>query len=160
MVDITTINMSVPFSTSTPWITQSRITFTTQGNVSTNNTNFYLTCDLPFASDVKTVAFSLGMILMLLISVIGNLLVLLGILMSPSLKHRITSLFITSLACSDMAFALLMVPFKISMALRNNLFCHSAPACYWYLISDTVVNTSSMLNLLIIAIDRLVSVVT
>ena len=112
-------------------------------------------CSSPVV-DVKTISYSIGMLLILLISVVGNTFVLVAMAMSANLRQRVTTLFIMSLACSDMCFAMLQIPFKVSVMLHNGFFCHAMGACYWYLMSDIIVNVASIFNLFLIAIDRLV----
>lgn len=100
------------------------------------------------------IAYALFMVVILLTSLIGNLLVVVAVLMSPSLKKRVTSKFIASLACSDFLYAALLIPFRISIQLHDSRFCHSVATCYWYIISDVFCNTASIMNLLVLALDR------
>ena len=57
-------------------------------------------------------------------------------------------------ACSDFCFAVFLLPFRITTRLNGNRFCHAVPACYVMIISDAIVNVASILNLLLIALDR------
>ena len=103
---------------------------------------------------VGTIALSVFFIVIFLVTLTGNVLVLVAVAMSSYLRERTSTLFIISLACSDLSFALFQIPFKISMTLHYRNFCHSDVACYFNLIADSVVNVSSLLNLLLIAFDR------
>lgn len=136
--------------------TSSTAKWTNSSNNFSNGTRLEGTpgfCDVMSIS-ASTVSYTVGMVSILVIAVVGNALVLAAMLMSPNLRQRVTTLFIISLACSDIAFAVCLIPFKVSMSLHNDLFCLPISACYWYLMTDAFVNVTSILNLFLIAMDR------
>ncbi|XP_057305210.1 adenosine receptor A2b-like [Hydractinia symbiolongicarpus] len=115
-------------------------------------------CNLPKARSLEDVSYAIYMILVLVSSVLGNCMVLLVVTMSSLLRSRVTFYFIASLACSDFALAIFQIPFRISLKLNHNRFCHELPACYIMLISDAFGNVASILNLFLISIDRFIAI--
>ncbi|XP_065655447.1 tyramine receptor 1 isoform X3 [Hydra vulgaris] len=119
-----------------------------------NVTEGVLRCEVVFSNE--TILYSLFMIALLLASVFGNLVVIIAISFSKSLRKRATMHFIISLAFSDLILSCALIPWKILM--NEGKFCYGLTGCYIYLISDVIGNVASILGLLIIAIDRFVAI--
>uniref|UniRef100_T2MG48 Alpha-1A adrenergic receptor n=1 Tax=Hydra vulgaris TaxID=6087 RepID=T2MG48_HYDVU len=113
-----------------------------------------LRCEVVFSTE--TILYSLFMIALLLASVFGNLVVVMAIFLSKSLRKRATMHFIVSLAFSDLILSCALIPWKI--LINDGKFCYGLTGCYIYLISDVIGNVASILGLLIIAIDRFVAI--
>lgn len=114
-------------------------------------------CDIAKLGSLENVAYFCFMLLILLTSIIGNSLVVMASVLSKQLRHRVTVYFIISLAISDLAFAVSLIPFNISMKTYSR-FCHNRASCHWMIASDAFCNVASILNLFLIAIDRFVAI--
>ena len=90
----------------------------------------------------------------LVLTLLGNSFVCLTIVVCRQLRRHITNYFIFFLAISDIAVGLFVLPFRIFMASNNGLFCAEKGYCVLYLILDTTSSVASVINLLIIALDR------
>ncbi|XP_012555624.1 adenosine receptor A2b isoform X1 [Hydra vulgaris] len=132
----------------------------------TNSTNFFIetsmissnTENCKMVISLKTIFYSLLMILILLASVMGNIVVVTAILISKGLRRKTTMNFVISLAFSDLLLSCFKIPIIILTILKNMDFCQSLAACYLFIITDVVGNVASILNLLLIAIDRFIAV--
>ena len=97
-------------------------------------------------------------ILVFLLAFFGNLIVLLSVFRSFTLKKTITNYFIASLAASDLSVALFIVPIKFLKAYNNSSFCYSLNVCKLYITSDNIFFVASITNLFAISIDRFVAI--
>ena len=77
-----------------------------------------------------------------------------AVFISPTLKEKSHALLIASLACSDFFSASVLIPFRIGAFVHGSRFCAPLALCYVYVLVDVVCNISSILTLLIIAVDR------
>ena len=77
-----------------------------------------------------------------------------AVFISPTLREKSHALLIASLACSDFAFATVLIPFRIAAFVHGSSFCAPLALCYVYLIVDVICNIASIVTLLIIAADR------
>ncbi|XP_066933524.1 adenosine receptor A2b-like [Clytia hemisphaerica] len=159
----TSIKTSVyNWTTASPYSTYASILLQNSSANMTNLTNqnrqLQGSCESVGDIQVEMILYCIFIAIIMLSSVVGNLLTVLSIIMSRSLKKRVTFYFIASLACSDFCFAVFLLPFRITTRLNGNRFCHAVPACYVMIISDAIVNVASILNLLLIALDRFIAI--
>jgi len=115
-------------------------------------------CTQSIDSSLENELYSAFMILVFLITVLGNIVVILAVLLSKKLRERTTFYFVASLALSDMMIALFQIPFRISMKYHDMYFCFDESVCFMRMIMDVIGNIASILNLLFISIDRFVAV--
>ncbi|XP_065647570.1 dopamine D2-like receptor [Hydra vulgaris] len=97
-------------------------------------------------------------VLIFFLAFFGNLIVLLSVFRSFTLKKTITNYFIASLAASDLLVTLFIVPIKMLKAYHNINFCYSLNVCKFYITSDNVFFVASITNLFAISIDRFVAI--
>ena len=106
----------------------------------------------------KTVGPRIGYVVflcvVLVLTLLGNIFVCLTIILCRQLRRHITNYFIFFLAISDIAVGLFVVPFRIFTASHNGMFCAEKGYCIVHVILDTTSSVASVINLLIIALDR------
>ncbi|EDO27959.1 predicted protein [Nematostella vectensis] len=94
----------------------------------------------------------------LVISVLGNVLVCIACVASKRL-HSYTSVFIVSLATSDILVGVVSVPVWISVQLNGEPSMVTMPTMYMmWLCLDIINGTASIMNLVFISIDRFLAV--
>ena len=93
-------------------------------------------------------------ILLFIMIVMSNILIIVSVLKVHNLRKNVANLFIVSLSFSDLLVALFVIPIKISVFSNNATFCYSIELCRVYLMTDTTVFVTSIVNLVVIAIDR------
>ena len=125
-------------------------TGTTMNNMTRNG---FPACD-SLTQNTRHIVFSSFLILVMVLSVLGNCLVCIAITLSPNLRKNPTNHFVVSLAVSDIGFALFQAPIRISKKLNDNKFCFDANACWVYVMSDLVVTPATIITLFVIAADR------
>ena len=101
-----------------------------------------------------TVFIVTAFIVIMVAAIIGNTLVCTATLFSPSLRKATTSLFIVSLAVSDLLAAMLVVPFDVYVILNNGLWFHGEAACKLWTTTYLLTVPASNLTLLGLSIDR------
>ncbi|XP_074643997.1 putative G-protein coupled receptor No18 [Tubulanus polymorphus] len=104
---------------------------------------------LPIGEAVVSAVF---LFIFIIITIIGNILVILSVFTYRPLKN-VQNFFIVSLACADLAVAILVMPFNIinfilEYWIFGNVFCNVWLTC------DVLCCTASILNLCAIATDR------
>ncbi|XP_013419282.1 D(1) dopamine receptor [Lingula anatina] len=113
----------------------------------------------PAPSPIPTgVRIFLGVLLSIidLAVILGNLLVVIAILKFEQLRSKITNYFIVSLAISDMCVGVFVLPFAAIQDLLGNWpFGHY---CLTWVSFDVMMSTASILNLLMIAVERYIAV--
>lgn len=87
-------------------------------------------------------------------AIIGNSLVCAATSLSPNLRKATTSLFILSLAISDLVTAVLAIPFDVYVILTNGLWFYSKAACTVWTTAYLLTIPTSNLTLLVLSIDR------
>ena len=87
-------------------------------------------------------------------AIMGNALVCVATSLSPNLRKATTSLFILSLAISDLVTAVLAIPFDVYVILTNGLWFHGAAACTVWTTAYLLTIPTSNLTLLVLSIDR------
>lgn len=115
-------------------------------------------CDVPIEPTTEKIMYTLLMMVLLLLSVFGNCVVVLAVLLSNKLADRVTFRFVASLACSDIVMAVFHIPFHISVTLHGFTFCLGLSACYLRIIMDAFGNVASIINLFLVSMDRFIAV--
>uniref|UniRef100_A0A3Q3WB04 Alpha-2B adrenergic receptor n=1 Tax=Mola mola TaxID=94237 RepID=A0A3Q3WB04_MOLML len=93
---------------------------------------------------------------MMLLTIVGNILVIIAVLTSRSLKGA-QNLFLVSLAAADILVATLIIPFSLANELQG-YWAFSSIWCEIYLALDVLFCTSSIVHLCAIALDRYLSI--
>ncbi|KAM9800938.1 alpha-2B adrenergic receptor [Neosynchiropus ocellatus] len=103
-----------------------------------------------------TAAFALAITLMMTVTIVGNVLVIIAVLTSRSLKGA-QNLFLVSLAAADILVATLIIPFSLANELQG-YWAFGAIWCEVYLALDVLFCSSSIVHLCAIALDRYLSI--
>ncbi|XP_036384677.1 alpha-2B adrenergic receptor-like [Megalops cyprinoides] len=111
---------------------------------------------LPPYSPEATAAFATVITLMMLFTIFGNILVIIAVLTSRSLRGP-QNLFLVSLAAADILVATLIIPFSLANELMGYWYFRSV-WCEIYLALDVLFCTSSIVHLCAISLDRYMSV--
>ena len=107
-----------------------------------------------YTKDPGQIAYAVFLSLVMLLSILGNLLVVIAIALSPRLRESPTNYFIASLSVSDLCYALFQSPIRIDQILRNRAFCFSKNVCQMFVITDIITSPATISTLFVIAIDR------
>lgn len=107
-----------------------------------------------FFSKAFTVFTTIALITIIVAAIIGNTLVCTATCLSPNLRKATTSLFIMSLAVSDLLTAILSMPFDVYILHTNGLWFHGEIACNIWTTAYLLAVPTSNLTLLILSIDR------
>lgn len=103
-----------------------------------------------------TAAFAIAITFMMILTIVGNILVIIAVLTSRSLKGA-QNLFLVSLAAADILVATLIIPFSLANELQG-YWAFSSIWCEIYLALDVLFCTSSIVHLCAIALDRYLSI--
>ncbi|XP_068608994.1 alpha-2B adrenergic receptor-like [Brachionichthys hirsutus] len=101
-------------------------------------------------------AFAIAITFMMILTIVGNILVIIAVLTSRSLKGA-QNLFLVSLAAADILVATLIIPFSLANELQG-YWAFSSIWCEIYLALDVLFCTSSIVHLCAIALDRYLSI--
>ncbi|XP_041826001.1 alpha-2B adrenergic receptor-like [Melanotaenia boesemani] len=93
---------------------------------------------------------------MMIVTIVGNILVIIAVLTSRSLKGA-QNLFLVSLAAADILVAMLIIPFSLANELQG-YWAFSSIWCEIYLALDVLFCSSSIVHLCAIALDRYLSI--
>uniref|UniRef100_A0A673ABJ0 Alpha-2B adrenergic receptor n=1 Tax=Sphaeramia orbicularis TaxID=375764 RepID=A0A673ABJ0_9TELE len=107
-------------------------------------------------SPPATAAFAISITFMMIVTIVGNILVIIAVLTSRSLKGA-QNLFLVSLAAADILVATLIIPFSLANELQG-YWAFSTIWCEIYLALDVLFCTSSIVHLCAIALDRYLSI--
>ncbi|XP_024131615.1 alpha-2B adrenergic receptor [Oryzias melastigma] len=107
-------------------------------------------------SPEATVAFATAITLMVIFTIVGNILVIIAVLTSRSLRGP-QNLFLVSLAAADILVATLIIPFSLTNELLGYWYFKSL-WCEIYLALDVLFCTSSIVHLCAISLDRYLSI--
>lgn len=94
------------------------------------------------------------LILIIIVTIIGNMLVCVAILVNSQLRSSPTMLFIFSLAVSDLLTATLSIPFDVDQQLSDSKWTHSEGLCQAWTTAYLITVPSSIWNLLVVSVDR------
>ncbi|CAF0929559.1 unnamed protein product [Adineta steineri] len=97
-----------------------------------------------------------ALIIFPLFTIFGNVLVVVSVYREKSL-HTVTNYFVVSLAISDITVAAVVMPFAIYLE-YNGVWKLSERLCDFWVASDCMACTASILNLVAIAVDRYIAV--
>ncbi|NXB37866.1 HRH3 protein, partial [Eulacestoma nigropectus] len=96
------------------------------------------------------------MVLLSLVTILGNILVILAFVMDRNLRHR-SNYFFLNLAVSDFAVGAFCMPLYIPYALTGTWHLGRS-LCKLWLVMDYLVCTASVFNIVLISYDRFLSV--
>ncbi|KAJ7360361.1 5-hydroxytryptamine receptor 1F [Desmophyllum pertusum] len=94
------------------------------------------------------------LILIIIVTIIGNVLVCVAILVNGQLRSSPTMLFIFSLAVSDLLTASLSMTFDVDQQLSDSKWSHSKGLCEAWTTAYLITVPSSIWNLLVVSVDR------
>ncbi|XP_030579893.1 alpha-2B adrenergic receptor [Archocentrus centrarchus] len=103
-----------------------------------------------------TAAFAIAITFMMILTIVGNILVIIAVLTSRSLKGA-QNLFLVSLAAADILVATFIIPFSLAYELQG-YWAFSTIWCEIYRALDVLFCTSSIVHLCAIALDRYLSI--
>jgi len=103
-------------------------------------------------STVESVAYSVVLSALIAATIFGNVLVVLSVFTYAPLK-TIPNFFVASLACADLAVAVLVMPFNVANFVQGR-WSFGAVWCNAWLTFDILTCTASILHLCAIALDR------
>ncbi|XP_057891161.1 histamine H4 receptor [Melospiza georgiana] len=117
-----------------------------------------------WSSQAPSSEFSLGvlallaflMVLLCLVTILGNMLVILAFIMDRNLRHR-SNYFFLNLAVSDFAVGVFCMPLYIPYALTGT-WQLGRSLCRLWLVMDYLMCTASVFNIVLISYDRFLSV--
>ncbi|XP_056628520.1 alpha-2B adrenergic receptor [Triplophysa dalaica] len=107
-------------------------------------------------SPEATAGFATAITLMIIFTIVGNILVIIAVLTSRSLRGP-QNLFLVSLAGADILVATLIIPFSLANELMGYWYFRSV-WCEIYLALDVLFCTSSIVHLCAISLDRYMSI--
>lgn len=107
-----------------------------------------------FFSEPFTVFMTIALIIVIVVAIIGNTLVCIATCLNPNLRKATTSLFIVSLAVSDLLTATLSIPFDVYTLKTNGLWFHGEATCILWTTAYLLAVPTSNLTLLVLSIDR------
>ncbi|KAM7035894.1 histamine H3 receptor-like [Passerculus sandwichensis] len=96
------------------------------------------------------------MVLLCLVTILGNMLVILAFIMDRNLRHR-SNYFFLNLAVSDFAVGVFCMPLYIPYALTGTWHLGRS-LCKLWLVMDYLMCTASVFNIVLISYDRFLSV--
>ena len=110
-------------------------------------------CDR-FTTESDKIAYAVFLAVVLLFSFVGNMLVCFAIAYSPRLRENPTNTFIFSLSISDMLYAVMQTPLRISSILHGDSFCYNIHICRLHIFTDLIFSPCTISTLFVISIDR------
>ncbi|XP_041644357.1 alpha-2B adrenergic receptor [Cheilinus undulatus] len=130
-------------------------------NSSTSSSGASIPCNqsilklAPYSPEA-TAAFATAITLMAAFTIVGNIMVIIAVLTSRSLRGP-QNLFLVSLAAADILVATLVIPFSLANELLGYWYFKSL-WCEIYLALDVLFCTSSIVHLCAISLDRYLSI--
>ncbi|XP_036227812.2 dopamine D2-like receptor isoform X2 [Bactrocera oleae] len=122
----------------------------------TNCSNITDLCVVP-NDDVPPNYWALTLMVFPLLTLFGNILVILSVCRERSLQ-TVTNYFIVSLAIADLLVAVVVMPFAVYVLVNRGHWNLPAFICDFYVAMDVICSTSSIFNLVAISIDRYIAV--
>uniref|UniRef100_A0A1I8HFH6 G_PROTEIN_RECEP_F1_2 domain-containing protein n=1 Tax=Macrostomum lignano TaxID=282301 RepID=A0A1I8HFH6_9PLAT len=125
------------------------------GNLSDSSSGHCVT--LAYLQSAGFALLTAGLALINAAVILGNILVVLAACTSTKLQGALTSTFVVSLAVSDLLLGLGVLPFSITHQVLLKHWVFSSWWCQIWLALDVWTCTASILNLVIISLDRYIS---
>ena len=92
-------------------------------------------------------------IILCIMCILGNILVIISVFTYKPLQN-VQNMFIISLAIADLLVCILCVPFHIITEIANGVWLFGPIICQFFITTDILLCTASILNLCCIALDR------
>ena len=129
---------------------------TANTNLTLNKTFANIRWQTPCKEDAtaRGIGLSVLLIVVIIVGIVGNVIVIAGILYTPSLRSQVTNHFVISLAVADILIPSTVLPFRVMIELNNGAFCLNDAACKSAITLSTFLDVSSITNILMISIDR------
>ncbi|XP_050550050.1 dopamine D2-like receptor isoform X2 [Spodoptera frugiperda] len=108
-------------------------------------------------SDVDYNFWALSLLVFPLLTLFGNVLVILSVSRERSLQTA-TNYFIVSLAVADLLVAVVVMPFGVYYLFNHGVWGLPPVVCDCYIAIDVICSTSSIFNLVAISVDRYIAV--
>ena len=96
---------------------------------------------------------------MIIITVLGNTLLIAAILKSKSLRRTVANLFVLSLSASDLCVGLFVLPFKLNQGINDMRFTLGINWCRVYITADHTFFVIAITHLLAISLDRYIALI-
>ncbi|XP_058472646.1 5-hydroxytryptamine receptor 4 isoform X2 [Solea solea] len=106
-----------------------------------------------FLSSLETIVLSIFLSIIIIMTVFGNLLVMVALCKDRQLRKKKTNYFIVSLAFADLLVAVVVMPFA-AIELTTGEWRYGAIFCLIRTSLDVLLTTASILHLCCIALDR------
>ncbi|XP_077978798.1 5-hydroxytryptamine receptor 1A-alpha-like [Glandiceps talaboti] len=114
-----------------------------------------------FENNARSLAYTLSvsilLVLIILATIVGNVLVIVTILATMTLRTNVSYWLLLSLALSDLLVAVLVMPFGLKQQVGDNLTSGETLCDIWIWL-DVTCCTASILNVACIAVDRYYSI--
>ncbi|CAF1575250.1 unnamed protein product [Rotaria sp. Silwood1] len=143
----------------TTYTTMSLLSSTIQSTITTINDELSNTTNItnPNENDTRNPAQLIIIIsicsLMCILTIVGNLVVILAVSLVRKLQTA-SNILIVSLAVSDIFVGLFIMPLALVLEISNNQWILGSIMCDIWTSTDVLLCTSSILNFLVISIDR------
>uniref|UniRef100_A0A915DFX0 G-protein coupled receptors family 1 profile domain-containing protein n=1 Tax=Ditylenchus dipsaci TaxID=166011 RepID=A0A915DFX0_9BILA len=126
---------------------------------SSTSLQLFSSSDIPstLCLGLQDVFVALFLILMILMTVLGNVLVVLSVFFYKRMR-TFTNFLLTSLATADLLVGLLIMPLSLIDLLHNHNWLFGHLLCSIWATSDVLLCTASILNLCIISLDRYMAI--
>jgi len=140
---------------------------TAKANDTTLNHSEWQRAPAAAADVIVTVATGLTILCVILLTIVGNSLVIAAVICFRRLRSVTNNYFVVSLAVADLTVAVLVMPFAALFELRDtsaSLASLTASLqfgwrfCYFWTSCDVTCCTASILHLCVVAVDRYLSV--
>lgn len=119
-----------------------------------NDTQSFENKGILFFSSAFNVFIITALVAVIVVAILGNILVCIAMCWNPNLRKATTSLFLLSLAVSDLLTASLVIPFDVNIILKNGLWFHGEDACKLWTTAYLLTVPTSNLTLMFLSIDR------
>ncbi|GMT05722.1 hypothetical protein PENTCL1PPCAC_27896 [Pristionchus entomophagus] len=103
--------------------------------------------------DIKDVFIALFLVLLILLTIFGNILVVLSVFMYKRMR-TFTNILLTSLATADLLVGLIVMPISLLDLLHSHRWPFWGWLCSAWATIDVLLCTASILNLCVISLDR------
>ncbi|KAI1725820.1 7 transmembrane receptor (rhodopsin family) domain-containing protein [Ditylenchus destructor] len=111
----------------------------------------------PLCLGIQDIFIALFLIVLILMTVLGNVLVVLSVFLYKRMR-TFTNFLLTSLATADLLVGLLIMPLSLIDLLHDHNWPFGPLLCSIWATSDVLLCTASILNLCIISLDRYMAI--